>query len=506
MAVVSEDPDPPRRAGIMWPVISGLLEADQSRRLSSAAAEQMLRQVTESGTAPMPVPDQLTGPDMTGAGRGISPDTLKRAERTQAFHPRASPVPELPPESRQPLEPPEPPRPHAPAGPGVAQHGPEAPVPSRAETDQDMAVTPRTGFPVLRDPFPAGTDPPAAGQQAAVPALPAGPGQPAVVERMPAAAAGQPAADAGQAAASPQAPVVTTAPLAEGTDKEGEPADEPALVPAGTDGTPEPTTPAWVVPAPARRKNGARDPQPRRTKLLASAVALVAAAGAALGLYVTDRPAAGSSASGRPGPSAAAPARSRSAAPGTLRARTQPATATSPPSPATRAAATPTATTSARPAFGDQAIVPAGYHTYRDLTGFSIAMPNGWNVFHQGHYVYLTPPSGGSFLLIDQSDHPQPNPLADWQQQEANRKATYAGYHRIRLAAIHYPQAEKAADWEFTYYSDGVLTHVLNRNVLANAQHAYALYWSTAQSDWSTDYPIFAVLARTFQPARGRPS
>ena len=52
MAVVSEDPDPPRRAGIMWPVISGLLEADPSRRLSSAAAEQMLRQVAESGTAP----------------------------------------------------------------------------------------------------------------------------------------------------------------------------------------------------------------------------------------------------------------------------------------------------------------------------------------------------------------------------------------------------------------------------------------------------------------------
>ena len=150
---------------------------------------------------------------------------------------------------------------------------------------------------------------------------------------------------------------------------------------------------------------------------------------------------------------------------------------------------------------GSSAPVPAGYHRYQDPTGFSIAMPDGWQVSHQGHYVYLTPPSGAEFLLIDQSSHPQPNPLADWRQQEANREGTYPGYHRIRLVAIRYPQAEKAADWEFTYYRQGVLTHVLNRNILANSTHAYALYWSTPQEEWSQSWHIFQTLARTFQPA-----
>ena len=120
---------------------------------------------------------------------------------------------------------------------------------------------------------------------------------------------------------------------------------------------------------------------------------------------------------------------------------------------------------------------------------------------HQGHYVYVLPPSGAIFLLIDQSDHPQPNPLADWEQQEANRRASYPGYRRIRLQAVHYAQAEKAADWEFTYYRQGVLTHVLNRNVLANARHAYALYWSTPASQWTSDWHLFEVFARTFRPA-----
>jgi serine/threonine protein kinase len=515
MAVVSEDPDPPRRAGIMWPVISGLLTTDQSRRLSSAAAEQMLQQVAESGaapvTAPMPVTDQFTDPDVTRTGRGRSPHSLKGAERTRAFHRRTSPVPELPSEafqpsessgpseSPQPLGPPEPLQPYAPAEPFVAQQRPKGPVLSRAGTDQAVAVTPRTGFPVVRDPFPAEAKPPVApGRPAAAEsALPVGPRQPAVAERIPAATAGRPAADADQSAASLQASVITTAQPTDDADKK----EETALAPAGSAGTPAPTTPVRDVPAPARLENGGLEPRPRRTKLLVTAVALVAAAGAALGLHLAYGPAAGSSASGRPGHSAA-PARSQSAAPGTPPAPTQPVTTTPPQSRSTP----PTTKTSARPDFGDQAIVPSGYHTYRDLTGFSIAIPNGWHVSHQGHYVYVTPPSGTGFLLIDQSDHPQPNPLADWRQQEANRRGTYAGYHRIRLVAIHYPQAEKAADWEFTYYHNGVLTHVMNRNVLANAQHAYALYWSTPESEWSSDYATFSVLARTFQPARARAS
>lgn len=146
--------------------------------------------------------------------------------------------------------------------------------------------------------------------------------------------------------------------------------------------------------------------------------------------------------------------------------------------------------------------MPPGYYRFTNSTGFSIGVPNGWQVSHVGHYVYVRDPAnGGIFLLIDQSDTPNPNPLADWQQQEANRESTYPGYHRIRLESVYYAQAQKAADWEFTYDRDGVLVHVLNRNILANADHAYALYWSTPQSDWDAYYHYFQAFAATFQPA-----
>jgi hypothetical protein len=129
-------------------------------------------------------------------------------------------------------------------------------------------------------------------------------------------------------------------------------------------------------------------------------------------------------------------------------------------------------------------------------------VPDGWQVSHVGHYVYIRDPAnGGIFLLIDQSDQPQPNALADWKQQAAARQDTYPDYRLLRLQSVSYPQAEQAADWEFTYDRDNIPVHILSRNVLANATHAYALYWSTPASDWGADYHYFQAFAATFRPA-----
>jgi hypothetical protein len=146
--------------------------------------------------------------------------------------------------------------------------------------------------------------------------------------------------------------------------------------------------------------------------------------------------------------------------------------------------------------------MPAGFHRFTNSTGFSIGVPDGWQIQHVGHYVYVKDPSDGNiFLLIDQSDQPKPDPLADWQQQAANRAGTYPDYHLIRLQSVNYPQAEKAADWEFTYNRNGVLVHILNRNILANAHHAYALFWSVPEAKWNAYHRYFQAFAATFRPA-----
>lgn len=146
--------------------------------------------------------------------------------------------------------------------------------------------------------------------------------------------------------------------------------------------------------------------------------------------------------------------------------------------------------------------LPAGYHWHHDDTGFSIAVPDGWSASHHGHYLYVEDPRSSRILIVDQTDTPKSDPLADWREQEAARRGGLSGYSRIRLESVDYPQARKAADWEFTYNGSGGRVHVINRNILANSEHAYALYWSTPDSRWKSSRGIFDVFAATFRPAR----
>ena len=50
-AVVTGEPDPATHAGVLWPVISGLLRRDPDQRLDAADAEQMLRRVAAGARA-----------------------------------------------------------------------------------------------------------------------------------------------------------------------------------------------------------------------------------------------------------------------------------------------------------------------------------------------------------------------------------------------------------------------------------------------------------------------
>jgi hypothetical protein len=209
---------------------------------------------------------------------------------------------------------------------------------------------------------------------------------------------------------------------------------------------------------------------------------------------------AGSTATARaPTSRASAPARTPSSSAAQTPAASRSASSAPTPTPSRSGSA---GTTPGDGSGGGSGAVPAGYYRFTNPTGFSIGVPSGWQISHVGHYVYVRDPAdSGVFLLIDQSDQPRPDPLADWRQQAAARQGSYPGYHLIELRAVRYPQAEKAADWEFTYVRNGVTVQVLNRNILANAHHAYALYWSTPASQWNADYHYFQVFAATFRPA-----
>jgi serine/threonine protein kinase len=257
----------------------------------------------------------------------------------------------------------------------------------------------------------------------------------------------------------------------------------------------EAAPPAGAAPPAEAADQGGRSGNSRARKAgripvtALTAVVAVAVIAAGIALALARLP-------GHQGARLVAPAASRPAPSSATPSTTPPPSSPSPPASASSAPA------SSVPASSGSSALPAGYYRFTNSTGFSIGVPRGWQISHDGHYVYIRDPANsGIFLLIDQSDQPKPNPLADWRQQAANRQGSYPGYHLILLREVRYTQAEKAADWEFTYNRNGVPVRVLNRNILANAQHAYALYWSTPVSDWDACYHFFQVFAATFRPA-----
>ena len=132
MAVVNEDPDPPSRAGALWPVIRGLLDHVPSRRLGPDEAERMLRQVAEtgggSGTAILPALAQ--GPaTAAGAGRTRPGSSLESAERTRTLRAWDPDPPDGPSPDPMPAEP-------APAA------LPEEPAPAAVLEEPDPSVLP----------------------------------------------------------------------------------------------------------------------------------------------------------------------------------------------------------------------------------------------------------------------------------------------------------------------------------------------------------------------------
>jgi serine/threonine protein kinase len=148
----------------------------------------------------------------------------------------------------------------------------------------------------------------------------------------------------------------------------------------------------------------------------------------------------------------------------------------------------------------EEAGAPAGFTTYEDESGFSVAVPEGWSAEQSSATaVDLQDPSGSRFLRIDQTDTPKDDPKADWERQEQSVSGELENYQRVKIEDVEY-NGWPAADWEFTF---GNNTHVLNRGFVPNENKGYALYMSSPEDQWGESQEIFQTAADTFKPAGG---
>jgi hypothetical protein len=193
---------------------------------------------------------------------------------------------------------------------------------------------------------------------------------------------------------------------------------------------------------------------------------------------------------GKPG---AAPAVSPKVNPTTAPAGGQPATSSEPAS---------TAPSSGLPSSGAAIALPAGWYLYKDKTGFSVPVPKGWSVSHQGSEVYFRE-RGGQYrlLIVDQTNTPAPNPVQDWASKESDRSGSYRNYHKIGIRKVSF--WDNAADWEYTYDSDrGNPLHVVKRGFITAKDQAYGITWSTSAGDWAANQANLNMIYQGFIPAQ----
>jgi hypothetical protein len=351
------------------------------------------------------------------------------------------------------------------------------------------------------------------GEPAVRPRWPWSPRRPHRSSAIPAApAAAAPAAAA--PAAAPPAAAPPEDPAAPSATAPREPTENPAApAAAGPPAAPVARATASVVPrqrmpqsetipgpAPeARPEQTTTSPRRLRSLLVAGVAAAVLAAGGTTWYARHDDGGEPSRGAPTAGPTRSAP---DSPTPGASAIGTTPASpAAVPPGSApagTPAASAPTGTAGtavARPA------LPAGWRDYTDPTGFRVYVPKGWSRSKKGSIVYFRD-GRGHVLGIDQTNKPQPDPVADWRGKAAYRVGAgdFPGYHEIKIVSVRYWL--KAADWEFTF-NGSTRQHVNNRGFITSKKQAYGIYWQTTDARWKADRDDLQLVFDSFRPKHG---
>ena len=295
----------------------------------------------------------------------------------------------------------------------------------------------------------------------------------------------------------------------------------PVLVPRSVPGASAPPSvpalaPPSVPPSPRRAPTRELAPHGRRRRWITPlivAVAVPAIVGVSAALLqqdqdpstvptaetAADRSGVESPTTPSPSPTSVMTPPADASTPAVVEPGAGPASEGEPAPPAPDAQEAPTGVGGAAPSAG-QVVVPEGFELYADPTGFSVAVPTGWQPEREGPRVYLHDPGSSAFLLVDQTDAPAPDPVADWQQQEPGVASRLDGYERIgEIRAVEF-RGWQTADWEFVFGPEQ-RTHVLNRNVVTAPDQAYALYWSVPSSRWEELLPVHETVVTSFQPA-----
>ncbi|MGW3787319.1 serine/threonine protein kinase [Micromonospora chokoriensis] len=155
---------------------------------------------------------------------------------------------------------------------------------------------------------------------------------------------------------------------------------------------------------------------------------------------------------------------------------------------------------SSTPAAASPAATPPSisWSLYRDATGFALPAPRDWQVVRRGQQVEFREPDGERRLVVDQTDSPRSDPMAELGAPAVAGR--YRDYRQVELHAVNYQL--KAADLEWVYTSEaGTAMHARQRTFTTAKRQGYSVAWLTPEADWAAGADAFREITAGFRPA-----
>lgn len=135
---------------------------------------------------------------------------------------------------------------------------------------------------------------------------------------------------------------------------------------------------------------------------------------------------------------------------------------------------------------------------HEDDSGFSVDVPEDWELERKDHMVYFNNPDGG-YLMVDQTDDPNDDAGDDWRDLEPAASGNFSGYSLIGINDVDAEWADdynSVADWEFTFSDD---KHAINRGFHTD-EKGYALFLVSPEEP-EVNHQLLDRISESFEPA-----
>ncbi|WP_406438746.1 protein kinase [Streptomyces sp. NBC_01613] len=137
--------------------------------------------------------------------------------------------------------------------------------------------------------------------------------------------------------------------------------------------------------------------------------------------------------------------------------------------------------------------VPDGYHLVRaQQLGASFPVPDGWKEKKgsSDDQVTYADPTGLAGITVGMVDPAGSQPVGHFKDVEANTKANYPTYRRLRMQETTF-RGQSAAVWEFTFRGRARAFRAIDLGYGTAGGREYDIYLSAPEARWATYRPVF---------------